>query len=81
MRFNAWMISLESPKTDRVRRFLLIARLSPYHRARASALLVDSMPSPHWNRNSDDPSGFRRTPPPPIAAGLPFDTFLVYVLI
>lgn len=73
LKFNACMSNLEAPKTIRDRMFLLIASVSPCHKARASALLLVSIPSPHWYRNSIDPSGFSRTPPPPAAPGLPLE--------
>jgi len=55
------------------KKFLLIARFRPCHKARAFDLLFVSWPRPHEKCSSVEPPGLKITPPPPIAPELPLE--------
>ena len=60
----AWITILESPKTVSSTIPWFLAIKSPCQRARASAILLVSEPSPEENLVSSCPSKVKRTPPP-----------------
>ena len=60
---SARMTTLELPMTIRLEIPNSLATLNPYQRAKASAILLVSMPSPQANLDSIDPSGVKKTPP------------------
>ena len=72
--FKASIITLESLKTTKFWMFLAAAILSPYQRAKASALLFETEPRPRVKDISIMPLGPRRIPPPPATHGFPFNT-------
>ena len=61
---SAQMTTLESPMMIRLEIPNSLAILNPCQRAKASAILLVSMPNPQGNLDSIDPSGVKKTLPP-----------------